>query len=168
MDPTINEYSASVGPSTADDPFDDPQARVEQLEEELSVQQAVLASLLDLPGASAEEEVASAKATIADIKRQLAEASKLIRRNDQPTGASTSATNGNSGTSNQAIQNGPSLGISGRKRPLENSHLDVGPSNQSIPKSRRTTPSPASMAFRNSEFGTFSDDDLSQIIDLTG
>ncbi|KAK4140210.1 SNF2 family N-terminal domain-containing protein [Dichotomopilus funicola] len=168
MDPTINDYSASAGPSAADDPFDDPQARFEQLSEELSIQQAVLASLRDLPGASAEEEIAEAEATIGDLKRQLAEVSKLVRRNDRPTNASTSVTNGYSGSSTPANQSGLSLGTSGRKRPLENSHLDVGSSDQSIPKSRRTTPSPASRAFRKSEFGTFSDDDLSQIIDLTG
>ncbi|SPQ19047.1 bec14fb9-d14d-4b39-9abf-e2732f5aa296 [Thermothielavioides terrestris] len=48
---------------------------VEQLAEDLSLQKAVLDSLLDLPqSASTREDIAAVKAEIANIKRQLAKA----------------------------------------------------------------------------------------------
>lgn len=43
---------------------------VEQLTDELNIQQAVLVSLVDFPGSTAEQ-IAAARGRIADIKRQL-------------------------------------------------------------------------------------------------
>jgi hypothetical protein len=82
-----NDTSASAGPSTAGSSSDDPPADMDQLSEDLGLQQAVLASLLDLPQTSAtNEEVAAVREGIADIKRRLQEAR---RKGSIPPGSST-------------------------------------------------------------------------------
>jgi hypothetical protein len=82
-----NDTSASAGLSTADSSSDDPSADIDQLSEDLSLQQAVLASLLDLPQTSTtNEEVAAVRDEIADIKRRLQEAK---RKGSIPPGSST-------------------------------------------------------------------------------
>jgi ribosomal protein L7Ae-like RNA K-turn-binding protein len=70
-----NRYSASAGLPSADYPSEDSATTIERLSEDLSVQQAVLASLRDLPESSGiKKEIAAVKAIIADIARQLTEA----------------------------------------------------------------------------------------------
>lgn len=74
MSSTRNDTSASAGSLPADQTPGNPSANNEQLLEELSIQRAVLASLLDLPDTiSTKEEVAAVKAGIAELKRQLAQ-----------------------------------------------------------------------------------------------
>jgi hypothetical protein len=82
-----NDTSASAGLSTAGSSSDDPSTDIDQLSEDLSLQQAVLASLLDLPHTSTtSEEVAAVRDEIANIKRRLQEAK---RKGSIPLGSST-------------------------------------------------------------------------------
>jgi len=75
MATATNEASASAALSPADGPADNNPAIIEHLSEELSIQQAVLASLLDLPEASStKQEIAAVRATITGLKGQLGEA----------------------------------------------------------------------------------------------
>lgn len=70
-----NDTSASAGLPTADHLSDDSPADIDQLSEDLSLQQAMLASLRDLPETSTTaEEIATVRDGIADIKRRLQEA----------------------------------------------------------------------------------------------
>ena len=70
-----NHYSASAGLPSADDPSEDPVTTIDGLSEELNVQQAVLASLHDLPQSSdIKKEIVAVRAKIAEIARQLTEA----------------------------------------------------------------------------------------------
>ena len=70
-----NSYSASAGLSSADGPLEDPAAIIEGPSDELSIQQAVLASLFDLPESSdVKKEIVAVRTKIANIARQLAEA----------------------------------------------------------------------------------------------
>ena len=70
-----DDASASTALPFADNPTDNPPARIEQLLEELSIQQAVLASLLDVPeSSSTKEEIAAVKAGITHLRRQLHQA----------------------------------------------------------------------------------------------
>lgn len=75
MASATNDASASAALSTADDPADNPAAIIEQLSEELGIRQAVLASLRDLPESpTTKQEIAAARLSIVDLKRQLSEA----------------------------------------------------------------------------------------------
>ena len=70
-----NHYSASAGLPSADDPSENSATTIESLSDELSVQQAVLASLRDLPESTIiRKDIAAVRATIADLARQLAKA----------------------------------------------------------------------------------------------
>ncbi|KAG7291837.1 hypothetical protein NEMBOFW57_001858 [Staphylotrichum longicolle] len=75
MASATNDASASASLSSADNPPDNSTAVIEQLSEELGIRQAVLASLRDLPeSATTKQEIAAARASIVDLKRQLSEA----------------------------------------------------------------------------------------------
>lgn len=94
MASATNDASASAALSSADDPADNPPAIIEQLSEELGIQRAVLASLIDLPeSASTKQKIADVRAAIVDLKRQLGEArSKGLTLSD-PITAVTAFTN---------------------------------------------------------------------------
>ncbi|KAK4042477.1 P-loop containing nucleoside triphosphate hydrolase protein [Parachaetomium inaequale] len=161
-----NDSSASAGLPSADDPSDDSSALIEQLSEELSLQRAVLASLLDLPeSSSTKKEIAAVEAGIADIKRQLAQA----RGGDYRRTHGTSTPSSNTSSIDSSIGGGYGQGssIPTRKRSIGSSHLRADFPNRGVAKSRRTTPSPGPRAF-GSDFGGFADEDFSQVIDLTG
>ena len=75
MSSTRDDASASTALPFADNPTGNPPARIEQLLEELSIQQAVLASLLDVPESnSTKQEIAAVKAGITHLRRQLHQA----------------------------------------------------------------------------------------------
>ncbi len=74
MASTRNDPSALTALPSADNPADTPPSpsRVEFLLEELSIQQAVLASLRDLPeSSSSKQEITAVEAGITDLRRQL-------------------------------------------------------------------------------------------------
>jgi capsule polysaccharide export protein KpsE/RkpR len=73
MASTRNNHSASAGLSFADDAPEDPAAIIERLSDELTIQQAMLASLRDLPESNAED-IEDIRANIADLARQITEA----------------------------------------------------------------------------------------------
>ncbi|KAL2130227.1 hypothetical protein VTI74DRAFT_6724 [Chaetomium olivicolor] len=144
---------------------------IAQLSEELILQKAVLASLLEIADESAtrKEEIAAVEAEIAEIKKKL---------RDLRTTSSMDSTNGrnrlggidsNSSSSSPWEGLGSSSSIPSRKRSIGSSYLDVDPSNHGDSKSRRTTPSPAPWSFGPGT-GGFGDDDIGNIaiIDLTG
>lgn len=87
MASATNDASASASLSSADNPADNSTAIIEQLSEELGIRQAVLASLRDLPeSTTTKQEIAAARASIVDLKRQLSEARGrgAISPNSQP------------------------------------------------------------------------------------
>ncbi|KAK4155315.1 P-loop containing nucleoside triphosphate hydrolase protein [Chaetomidium leptoderma] len=159
-----NDSSASAGLPSAGNASDDPRDLVEKLSEELSLHQAVLASLHDLPKSiSAKGEIADIRAAITDIKLKLTEArDRGYRQIHDP---STLPSNPNPMDSSPGGEGyGSGSGVPPRKRSIGSSHLDADPSNWGAVKSRRTTPSPGPRGF-GSGFGDFDDDN---VIDLTG
>ncbi|KAL2023563.1 hypothetical protein VTK56DRAFT_2171 [Thermocarpiscus australiensis] len=177
-----SDFAASSGlPSS-----DNPSSLIEQLSEELSLQQAVFASLRDLPQSdSTKAEIAAVKAQIADIRRKLTEARRKgfsttasmedasetdpFEGNRQNYGSSTpsSASDSKGSSTGEGSSNTPS--IPSRKRSIGSSHLGVDSSHLKTSKSRRTSPSPGLGAFRSGS-GYSGDIDFSDltVIDLTG
>jgi hypothetical protein len=70
---------ASAAPHSTNSRPDDARAYIDQLSDELSLEEAVLASLDDLPESdSKQRDIAAAKARIAKIKLQLTEARRKV------------------------------------------------------------------------------------------
>ncbi|KAH6854916.1 SNF2 family N-terminal domain-containing protein [Chaetomium sp. MPI-CAGE-AT-0009] len=179
MASTRNNHPASAGLSSADNPSEDSAAIIERLSEELSILQAILASLRDLPeSSSTKEEIAAVRTDIANIARQLTEAKgegQLTRSSmgddgggHSSQGTSTPSSNTLSIRSDSGDGHGSGPGITTRKRSIGSSHVGSGPLHRGVVKSRRTTPSPAHTGLEDFDFDAFLGLDLPQVIDLTG
>ncbi|KAL1837336.1 hypothetical protein VTJ49DRAFT_3979 [Mycothermus thermophilus] len=159
-------------------------ADVDQLEEELSMQRAILASLHDLPDSvSKEEEIKAVKTEIIKIQRRLAQArnkglstSTSMDRNQAywPRGGSSFASSSSgtpqpgSSTTTPGGRQGPFGSLGQRKRYLEDAHLDIDASSRGSSKSRRTSRSPGLRAPSSASHSSFDDPIDVEIIDLTG
>ncbi|KAL2269056.1 hypothetical protein VTJ83DRAFT_3902 [Remersonia thermophila] len=159
-------------------------ADVEQLEDELITQRAILASLHDLPySVSRDEEIKSVRLGILKIHRQLAQAknkgpsmsaSMDRNRDDRPGGASSFASSSsgtsrpNSSTTTPGGDRGSLGSLGQRKRYLEDAHLNSNASSRGTSKSRRASPSSGIGTPGSASHNTFDNAMAVEVIDLTG
>ncbi|KAK0703564.1 SNF2 family N-terminal domain-containing protein [Lasiosphaeria miniovina] len=187
--------SATINPRVPTTPFVVDSALVSQLEDDLTIQRAVLASLEDVPQSpDLIQQISSTKSAIVSIQHRLAEArrgqpavpasaapatmdlsrshgSDPFRALNHNTRTSTPSGMSSLSGSSPAIGHATGSAIpSLRKRSFGSSHLEVGNLGGSENKSRRTTPSPGDTG-HSTPSSNFMDSDQDfgdvDIIDLT-
>ncbi|KAK4125303.1 hypothetical protein N657DRAFT_362668 [Parathielavia appendiculata] len=164
MNSSRNDTPTLSGLTSTDNLPDDTRAYIEQLSEELSLEQAVLESLYDLPESDAiEKDIATAKLRVADIKRRLKEA----RRKVNPTTCTSMVGQvfGRQLRDSERTQDRilSSLAVPTRKRQFESTLDARDPSNWSSAKRTTPSPGPSENDFLFDGFNR----DRPEIIDLT-